>query len=622
MTQANGERVDLTALRGERATVLVFLSVECPISNGYLPALSRMAEEYAERGVRVVGLNPNNGQTLAQLAEHREEFSVEIPVLKDHGALAAEKLGVTTCPEVCLLDAVGRLRYRGRIDDRYVRRGGGSKTIHQSDLVIALEQLLAGEEIATPLTEAIGCPIAREPGTPPEEGGEVVFTRDIAPILQSRCQECHRPGGIGPFSLTNYDQARRWSEDLVYFTRERLMPPWKPVAGHGEFNGARVMTEAEIASIAAWVEAGCPRGPTAELPPAPEFQNDWKRGEPDVILQPTEEYTVAAEGSDDYRCFVIPSVFEKDRFIENFEILPGNTAVVHHVILFIDTTGKARELDAADPLPGYASLGGFPGFLPSGALGGWAPGNTRQPLPEGMAKIMPAGADLVVQVHYHKTGKRETDRTRIGLHFCEGKVERLVRPLAVSPLPFLLNLPPGESNQQVTASITLPDDVLLVSITPHMHLLGKDMRVWATLPNGSTQRLLLVRNWDFNWQESYQYRKPLELPQGTRIDLEAHFDNSEGNPYNPNRPPQWVRWGEETNDEMCLAFLELAPVAAVRDASELREMTPRERLAWNLAARGMAGDSPSAILKRKLMEQFFRSRFGDAGPLAGEKPAP
>lgn len=616
LASSEGTRLSLQDLRGETATVLVFMSIECPISNGYTPTLCRIDKQYGEQGLKVIGLNPNKSQSLRKMLAHGYEYEIRFPLLKDAGAELAKQFEVKVCPEVFLFDAKGKLVYRGRVDDRYVRRGGAAKQVQSNDLENAIQELLSGKAITTARTEPLGCPVELPiaANTNRAPNAEVTYSRDVAPILQQHCQECHRPNGIGPFSLTTYEAAVRWAEDIVYFTEERLMPPWKVAEGHGDFISERTMPKEQIEQLAKWVELGCPQG-EAKQPVqsvSAKAENTWRMGQPDAVFEIPESYTVSAEGTDDYRCFVIPTEFLEDKYIVGIDVQPGNRRVVHHVIAFLDDSGAARGLDQRDAGPGYSSLGGFPGFLPSGFLGGWAPGNMRAPLPAGMAKVLPTGSDIVLQVHYHKTGKEETDRTKIGLYFNKKPINRVVNQFAVSPIPgpfSPLRIPAGESDYRIASEIVLPEDVLLVSVTPHMHLLGQQMKLTATKPNGEQVPLVWVKDWDFNWQETYQYRQPVALPKGTKIDLEAHYDNSTDNPYNPNRPPKLVTWGENTDDEMCLAFFEFVTQEKVDDPADLRPMTQLERLRFNLQARQSMFDGNPA--QEFLMKQLLRARVGN-----------
>jgi peroxiredoxin/mono/diheme cytochrome c family protein len=604
LPDALGGQTDLQKLRGRQATVLISLSTECPISNGYIPTLNRLVDDYQDRGVRFVALNPNSGQSLRQMANQVQEYKARFPLLKDGGGRTVTGLGLAVCPEVCLLDAAGQIRYRGRIDDRYARRGGTARDLKDSDLARALDEVLAGKPVSHPETKAIGCPAqiidhqAKQPAADSLEDA-VTYSKQISRILQANCQECHRPTGIGPFSLMNYDEAHSWADDMRQFTADGTMPPWKPLDGYGEFRNHRGLSAEQKHDIARWVADGCPEGRAEERPEPRQFVEGWRLGEPDLVLSPKEDFHLDADGNDVYRCFVLPTHFDHDQYVVALEVLPGNPRVVHHVLAFLDTSGRALQLEAKGPGPGFTSPPGSPGFIPVGGIGGWAPGNVPEPLTGGMARTLPAGATVVMQVHYHKDGKPETDRTRLGLYFAKEKVTRAVRAVPVMPRGARasgMTIPANEKNYEVACSMTLPRDVLAVGISPHMHLLGRDMRVTATLPDGSVQQMLWLKDWDFNWQQMYRYRQPLELPTGTRIDMVAHFDNSDSNPRNPHRPPQTVRWGEQTTDEMCIAFVEMAPKAEARSADDLKL------------------PSPATVAALLLRERFFGSQTAATGP--------
>jgi hypothetical protein len=352
--------------------------------------------------------------------------------------------------------------------------------------------------------------------------------------------------------LLTYRDVSKRARQIARVTGEGIMPPWKAEPGFGEFANDRHLSAQQIAAIQQWAGSGMAEGNAADLPAAPKFPEGWTLGKPDVVLEPDEDYTLAAEGGDLYRCFVIPTKLMEDHYISALEVRPGNRKIVHHVIVHFDTTGRARELDAQDPGPGYTSFGGV-GFKSSGMIGGWAPGNFPSLLPKGIGRFLPGNADLVVQVHYHRSGKVETDRTKVAVYFCKAPVDKRVRAIAVAKLA--LRIPAGDSNYVVHASHPVRLDATVYRVTPHMHLLGREMKVTATLPDGTVVPLVHVQNWDFNWQTGYDFKTPLRLPAGSRVDLEARYDNSSGNPLNPNHPPRFVTWGEQTTDEMCLAFL-------------------------------------------------------------------
>ena len=625
----DGRSVSLAPAQSPKATLIVFLSVDCPISNGYMPTLGELHQSYESRGLRVIGVNSNSSQTLKRMQLHQREYSTPFTIAKDPRGELAGALSVKICPTACLFDASGELRYFGRIDDRFVRRGGAPVKTQRADLQIAIDELMAGKAVSVAKTDPIGCPVesatldANRAAAAPRDAGDAdasrskagdsrvkddaaertgasvmppTYTRDVAPILQRHCQECHRAGGIGPFALTTYAEARTWADDIRRFTADRSMPPWLAEDGHVPLQNRRTMPESEIKLLARWVESGCLEGDPRHLPEKREFPSEWRLGTPDLVLQPADSYTLGADGLDEYRCFVLPTNLTDERLITAVEVVPGNSRVVHHVLVFLDTTDESNRLDAADPGPGYVSTSGFPGFVPSGSLGGWAPGNTRRPLPTGMARILPKGAKVVMQVHYHRTGKKEEDCTKLGLYFARGPVDRPVYNMLVLPPDGPLGkmvIPADDERYEIRTALVMPADYLALSVTPHMHLLGRDLDLEARFPDGRRTKLLSIRRWDFNWQETYQFEAPLELPRGTRLELTAHFDNSEDNPYNPHRPPQPVKWGPKTEDEMCIAFLEIAPLERVSDPKDLREPTREERLQFWLESRRLAGESLS-----------------------------
>ncbi|MFO0910547.1 MAG: ascorbate-dependent monooxygenase [Isosphaeraceae bacterium] len=404
------------------------------------------------------------------------------------------------------------------------------------------------------------------PGTLRAELVGPTYHKDVAPLLQRHCQECHRPGQVAPFSLLTYEQARKRAADLVGLTGERRMPPW-PASTQvgGPFRDARVLDDHERATLAAWLEAGCPEGNPKDAPPPREWPSEWPLGQPDLVLSMPESYELSAEGRDEIRVFVVPTNLTEGRWLEAVDFKPGNARVVHHILAAFDTLGRFRRLDAADPKPGYESFGGFGGgfMIPSGGLGGWAPGKQPQSLPDGIGRYLPAGSDVLLQVHYHRSGKVEHDQSKIGLYFAKKPVEKLIRGMAVTPprprlqLRPSLRIPAGDPRYEVTGEVTLGRDAHITEVVPHMHWLGKDFMLEAERPDGSRATLIRIDQWDFNWQAAYDFVEPVALPKGTRIHMVAHFDNSAANPANPNKPPREVRWGEQTTDEMCIGFLQI-----------------------------------------------------------------
>ena len=401
-------------------------------------------------------------------------------------------------------------------------------------------------------------------GSGPALAAGPTYHKDVSRVLQNHCQDCHRPGQVAPFSLLTYEQARKRGSDLVAVTEGHKMPPWPAsMKEGGPFRDARVMSAAETAMIAEWVAAGCPEGDAKDAPAAKSWGSDWPLGEPDLVLSVPEAYALDADGKDEHRVFVVPTGLNEDRWVSAIDFKPGNPKVVHHVLCAFDTAGRAAKLDAADPKPGYAVFGGF-GVLPSGGLGGWAPGKRPAHLPAGVGRFLPAGADVLLQVHYHKSGKAETDATKVGLYFSKGPIDKQVRGQAVfAPAraglfsrPNLL-IPAEDGDYEVKGRTTVGRDAHVIAVAPHMHWLGKDFLLTATKPDGSKVTLIRIDDWNFNWQGTYDFATPVALPKGTKVELLAHFDNTSKNPANPSKPAVPVRWGEQTTDEMCIGFLQL-----------------------------------------------------------------
>ncbi|MGE3820447.1 MAG: redoxin family protein [Isosphaeraceae bacterium] len=543
---ADGDVVSLKAAPGGVVT-LIFYSSECPISNSYSPTLQRLSERFASKPVRFVGVCVDFDLTDADVLAHAKDFGLSFPVIRDRQGALGIRLGATISPEAFVIDDQGRVRYHGRIDDQFVARRQANANPVTHELRDAIEAVLEGREVAQAHVPAIGCP------TPDPLAAAPTYATDVASILQRNCLDCHRKGQVGPFALETYEQARKRAFDLATVVSERAMPPWKPTPGFGPtLRHDRSLVESEIATIVAWADAGAPLGDPSRIPDPPKFPEDWVLGTPDLVIEPAEDFAIPAGGPDLYRCFVIPTNLPKDVYVSAIEYRPGNRGVVHHMLAYVDTSGKAREKDARDPGPGYECFSG-PGIEIHGDLGGWAPGNEPSRLPDGVGRSLPKGSDVVVQVHYHPNGKPETDRSRIGLHFSTKPVKRTLHWSAA--VDFELKIPAGESNHTSRAAWEVPVDLEALAVTPHMHLLGRDMTMTVTYPDGRERPLVKIEDWDFAWQNTYYFEKPVDLPKGSVVRLVAHFDNSSSNPRNPNSPPQPVSGGEATTDEMSIGFI-------------------------------------------------------------------
>ena len=414
----------------------------------------------------------------------------------------------------------------------------------------------------------------------------VTYCKHIAPILWKNCAGCHRPGEVGPFSLLTYEDAKKRAEFLSEVTASHRMPPWKAEPDFGKFHDERRLSEAEIKLIASWAESGAPEGDRKDLPKPPKFVEGWQLGKPDLVLEMPQGFEIPADGRDIYRCFVVPIPGDKDRMVSAVEFRPGNRKVVHHAIMFLDSHGEARKKDKADAMPGFESFGG-PGIKPTGGLGGWAPGAVPRPLAPGIVKYLRKGSDLVLQIHYHPSGKAETDQSSVGIYFSKVATQKIVTGIAVMQTG--LQIPAGDAHCEIKAETEpLPVDVSVVGISPHMHNLGREMKVTAIRPDRENPiPLVWIKDWDFNWQGQYQFQKPIRLPKGSRIIVESVYDNSADNPKNPNSPPKPVHWGEQTSDEMCLCS-----VAVYTD--KIPDLKQVARMRGNELGAGLDGGIPGA----------------------------
>jgi mono/diheme cytochrome c family protein len=563
----------------EGATALVFYSSECPISNAYSPTLADLAKQFSQERLNFVGVCVDPDLTDKEIAQHAREYRLAFPIVRDRQGALARQLGVKVTPEAVVVDGQDHVRYRGRIDDQFAARQKRNANPASHELREAIAAVLSGKPVDAAIVQAVGCPLPE----PPKVSASPTYTKDVATILQKHCQECHRPGQVGPFSLMDYKSAAKRAGDIVTVTEARTMPPWKPAPDFGpKYKHDRSLSDAEIATLSAWVDAGSPEGDSADLPPPAIFSDDWALGTPDLILDAGADFEIPASGSDIYRCFVIPSKEMGDRFISAIEYRPGNRRVVHHVLSYVDVTGKARERDEKDPGLGYSCFSG-PGVETHGDLGGWAPGNEPSHLPTGVGRSLPKGADVVMQVHYHPSGKPEKDRTRIGLYFSREPVKQTLHWVAA--LDPVMYLPPDKANVEIKADWTANTDLTAYAVTPHMHLLGKDMALQLTYPDGRVQKLVKIPDWDFGWQLTYYFEKPIDVPKGSKLEVVAHYDNSSANPRNPNRDkPKPVFWGEATTDEMCIGFLavvkkgqDLTKPGEVDDLHDLIEESYKEK---------------------------------------------
>jgi mono/diheme cytochrome c family protein len=398
----------------------------------------------------------------------------------------------------------------------------------------------------------LGLAVVAAGGVASADAPPVTFSQHVVPLLQQHCQECHRPGGGAPFTLAEYPHVYQKRHKILESVEQRRMPPWKAVPGYGDLAGERRMSDADIATIARWVAAGAPEGDRRALPPPREFTTATALDAADLVLRPEQSFTVAGRGGDIYRCFSIPTSFPEDRYFTSAVVVPGNPRIVHHMLAMVDPTGVSAGMTSGgvgrDGELGYPCFGG-PGFRIHGYLGGWAPGARPWELPEGVGMLLPKGARVVFQLHYHNAQLTpQTDLTELRLKAAPGPVQKRLHFMRVGR--FNLSIPAGDPRYEIEAGSFVGRPMRLIAIHPHMHMLGREMKVWARMSDESIKPLIHIADWDFNWQGFYWFRTPVALPVASWIELTAAWDNSAQNPRNPNKPPRDVHWGERTVDEM------------------------------------------------------------------------
>ncbi|MBI3725093.1 redoxin domain-containing protein [bacterium] len=405
----------------------------------------------------------------------------------------------------------------------------------------------------------------------------VTFNKHVAPILWSNCSSCHHAGAVAPFPLLSYKDAQKRAAFLRDVTATKRMPPWRADPGYGPFNGAPHITDDEIKTIARWVECGAPEGDPKDLGRAPTYQEGgWKLGPPDLVLTMPCDFTIPAGGPDIFRCFVIPIPVTEDKIVNAVEFHPGNAKVIFHAGFVLDNKGQARKKDGEDGRPGYTSPDGpGPGIEPTGNLGGWGLTTKTRFLPDGVGMPLAKGSDLVLWFHYHPTGKEETDHSELGIFFAKKPVTKFVANLGARTKEIII--PPGENRHRVTCeSAPFPVDVTAMEVSAHMHFVGREISAKAVLPDGKTVPLLGIKDWDFNWSELYEFQQPPRLPKGTVIQVEAFFDNSDGNPRNPNKPARLVTYGRNITTEEMLGCGVRVIADSADDLKAIEDATKKE----------------------------------------------
>ncbi|MBL8821669.1 MAG: redoxin domain-containing protein [Planctomycetia bacterium] len=585
--------------RDAKAVVVLFMGTECPVNNAYAPKLATLHDKYKSKGVVFVGINSNEQDDVSAVKTHAETYKLPFPVLKDEQFKLAEKFTVQRIPEAFVLDGQRFVRYRGKIDDQYTPIAKREKATSR-ELLDALDAVLEGKEVKNAATTPAGCLLGRSKTPLTVAPGEAItYTKHIAPLIQTHCQSCHRPGEVGPFKLMKYKDAAAWADNIKEVVTDGRMPPWHADPNVGHFSNSRRLSDQEKKTLITWIDQGCIQGDPKDEPAPKSYTEGWMMGKPDVVLAMPEPVKIPASAGPlgmPYQYIQVGDVFKEDTWVQAAEARPGNRELVHHIIAYIMPPADYHDPEEISPEKlaemrkqfaqqggqqqqrGNSKRGGPPGgwtnlaraFLPNnnarmqqrrptldgigqGMLVAYAPGDQPTVLQPGQAKLIPKGSTIVLQMHYTPNGKAGTDRSSIGLIFAKEPPKHVVRTRAVANPRF--EIPPGAANYEVKATRAFEKDAVIISFLPHMHYRGKSFKYELVYPDGKRETVLDVPKYDFNWQTTYELSKPLRVPAGVKLECTAFYDNSKDNPFNPN-PRSTVYWGEQTWEEMMIGFLD------------------------------------------------------------------
>jgi len=545
-TDYQGKSWTWSSIEGSKATAVVFLGTQCPLAKQYTPRIEALHEKYKANGINFVAVDPNIQDSLADMGAHARKHQLSIPFLKDPDQSLADLLGATRTPEICLIDKLGIVRYRGRIDDQF-GIGYAKEKVNSAEFVDAVDSLLADRPIPVSITSAPGCLIGRShhkksKNLEPSQTA-ITYAEHVAPILQARCVSCHHDGDIGPMDLSSYEDAAAWADMILEVTQNRTMPPWHATPDHAKFANDRSLSERELSTLEQWVEQGVPQGDPTKAPKPIAYSNEWLLPQaPDLVVPMSDSaYRVPSQGVINYQYFRADLKNDQDLWVKGMEIVPGARDVVHHVLVFVRAKGSRKR-----------DLGGARSFL-----AGYVPGTRAELMLQGYAKRIPANSELIFQIHYTPNGTATEDLSKIGFLFTDpNSVTHEV--ITTSAVNTGFRIPPRTKGHPVTA--TLPEklpECELLSFSPHMHVCGQSFKYTIIYPGKQREVVLDIPHYDFNWQTEYRLETPIQVPSGTRIRCDATFDNSDGNLNNPD-PKSWVSWGDQTFEEMMIGYFHYA----------------------------------------------------------------
>lgn len=540
-----GQPRQLADFAGSKLVVITFLGTECPLAKLYAPRLQAMADQYKDRGVTFLAVSSNQQDSITELNHYVAKHGLQMPMLKDLNNVIADQFAAIRTPEVFVLDADRVVRYWGRIDDQFGFQDGGiayqRSEPKRRDLAIAIDELLEGKPVTQAIARNQGCHIGRV--KKPDANSEVTYSSHIASILNANCVFCHRQGQIAPFPLTSYDEAVGWAEMMREVVNENRMPPWHADPKVGHFRNDARLSARDKELLNQWVDNGAPLGDPSQIPAPPQYAEGWQISKPDQVFYMADKpFVVPASGTVEYQRFTVDPGWTEDKWIQAMECVPGNPAVVHHIIVYV--------------IPPGVTPTGQAGRLRSNWLGAFAPGLRQTPLEPGYARYVQKGSKLLFEMHYTANGTEQPDRSYVGFVFADPKTVK--KEVAVQNAGnFTFKIPPHDANHEVKAEYAFRNDTLLLSMSPHMHVRGKDFRYDIIYPDGKREELLWIPRYDFGWQTTYELSEPKLVPKGSKMECIAHFDNSEDNLANPD-PSREVGWGEQTWEEMMFGWFEMA----------------------------------------------------------------
>lgn len=542
LKDTHGQDASLGCFTGSKAVVVAMFSTSCPISGKLAPEFARIEKTYAGKGVSLLLVTPIPGETPEEIMKFTTDHSLASPVIHDAKGELAAALGATTTTEVFVLDASRTLLYRGAINDQY-GLGYSKESPTESYLRSALDSILSDGRPAISATTAPGCALDLQKEVSPSPATALTYHREISRIMQSHCVECHHADGLAPFSLETYADVIEHAGMIKKQVTRGAMPPWFAARQPGEtespWSNDCSLSNQDKANLLSWLDSPRALGDARDAPVVRVWPSEWTIGKPDYVVQLPRAVSIKAEGTMPYQFLTTETTLAEDKWVQGYEILPTDRAVVHHVIVTVHPKGTGRVKDREEGAGGYWAA--------------YVPGNSKQIYPDGFARKLPAGSTVGFQIHYTPNGKATQDQLRMGLIFAKQPPRYRVETTSLPRRA--LSIPPGEANHVETEVRTIPADLNAMAFMAHMHVRGESFKYELIKADGSTETLLDIPRYDFNWQLRYDLGQYRLLPRGSTLRITAVYDNSSGNPANPD-PTKLVKWGPQTYDEMMIGYIE------------------------------------------------------------------